>query len=73
MPAAPLPYARLALLWTLTGAACLTWVKVTSIGPVIAVVSRQRGWGVHTGDAWTLVGVAAAAALSTRWVTTRER
>lgn len=69
MPTVPLPHARIGILWTLTGAACLTWVKATSIGPVVAVIDARRGWGVHTGDAWTLLAVAAATAVTTRWMT----
>lgn len=69
----PLPRPRLVVLWTVTAAACAVWVKVTRIGPVVAVIDARRGWGVHTGDAWTLLAVAAAAAASTRWMTPRGR
>lgn len=46
-------------------AACLASavavVKGTAVGPVVLVVSEQRGWGVHVGDAAALLPLAAAA------------
>lgn len=42
-------------------AASVWVVKGTSVGPVIAVVNADRGWGVHTGDALALPPAAAAA------------
>lgn len=33
----------------------LAWVKLTRLGPVVAVMSEERGWGVHSGDLLGLV------------------
>lgn len=42
--------------------AASAWVvKRTAIGPVIAVINADRGWGVHTGDILALPPAAAAA------------
>lgn len=74
MPAAASPFARLvasrprrvAVLWLAAVAASLLWVKATKIGPVVLVVDEARGWGVHTGDAWAMLAVAAAATATPR-------
>lgn len=58
--------ARVVALWAVAAVATVSWVKATQIGPVVLVVDEARGWGVHAGDAWALVAVAAAAACTPR-------
>lgn len=48
--------------WTLAIGACAAIVKLTSIGPVVFVISLDRGMGVHTGDSLILIPLTAAAA-----------
>lgn len=49
------------LTWTTAAAACLAIVKLTSIGPVVFVISNELGMGVHTGDALVLIPLSLAA------------
>lgn len=66
-PAATHP-ARVIALWVAAAAVSVSWVKATQIGPVVLVVDEARGWGVHAGDAWALVAIAAAVVCTPRAV-----
>lgn len=41
--------------WAAVLLLCAAYVKAFAFGPVIFVISDRFGWGVHTGDLWTLV------------------
>lgn len=38
-------------------------VKIMRIGPTVAVISKELGWGIHSGDFLALVPLAAALVL----------
>ena len=52
--------------WLAAACCAAAIVKGTRIGPVVWVVSEQRGWGVHTGDALAILPVAVAGLLHLR-------
>lgn len=50
------------LAWMVAALLALVWIKTTRVGPVVLVLNKTHGWGVHSGDLWAvgLLSVAAA-------------
>lgn len=69
-PSAPV---RHALGWTLVLVGSAVFVKSTHIGPVVLVINAQRGWGVHSGDAWILAGLVPVAVCTAIALARRSR
>lgn len=53
-------FTAITVIWVLALGACAAIVKLTSIGPVVFVISNELGMGVHTGDALVLIPLSLA-------------
>ena len=59
---------RLTVLWGLVAIITFVIVKVVKIGPIIATLDAERGWGIHSGDFLFLIPVVIATVLSVKWL-----